>query len=198
VWFTNPGTWWGTPPERLADEAALSAIAARFLGAYGPATAVDLGCWWGTNRADAQRMLDGLGDTATQVSVDGEPRWILRKHMRELLTTEPGNMVRLLPGFDNWVVCAARRVGPRSRPGPGLPALDPLYRRRIYRLQGWVSPVLLVDGRMEGVWRYDRKGRHIRIEIEQFRELPRWTRRHIETEAERIADYLGGPLILGR
>jgi hypothetical protein len=27
------------------------------------------------------------------------------------------------------------------------------YKARIYRPQGWLSPVLLVGGRMEGVWR---------------------------------------------
>jgi hypothetical protein len=26
----------------------------------------------------------------------------------------------------------------------------------VYRPQGWLSPVVLVDGRMEGVWRHER------------------------------------------
>ena len=28
----------------------------------------------------------------------------------------------------------------------------------VYRPQGWLSPVVLVDGRMEGVWRHERRG----------------------------------------
>lgn len=198
VRFTHPQTWLPTPPEHIAGADALRSIAGRFLGTYGPAAAADLAGWWGTNRVGAQQMLDALGPAATRIDVDGEQYWILREHEKELVTSEPRNVVRLLPGFDNWVVCAARRVGPKSRPGPGLPALDPVNRRRIYRLRGWVSPVLLVAGRMEGVWRHVRKGRQVHIEIERFRALPRWTRTPIEAEAVRIADYLGGPLSLSR
>jgi hypothetical protein len=46
------------------------------------------------------------------------------------------------PQVDQWVVGASR--------SPAL--LDSEYRQRIYRLQGWVSPVLLVNGHMAGVW----------------------------------------------
>lgn len=104
------------------------------------------------------------------------------------------NVVRLLPGFDQWVVCSARRDGYGSRPGPGLPALDPQYRSRIYRLQGWVSPVLLVDGRIEGVWRHERKGSRLEVEVIPFRRLPRRIGRLVEAEAIRLADYVGGAL----
>jgi hypothetical protein len=92
------------------------------------------------------------------------------------------HVVRLLPAFDQWVVCASRRVGPRSRPrpGPGKPALDPLHRRWIYRLQGWVSPVLLLNGRIEGVRKHERKGRRLYVEVDTFRPLPRRARKPIE------------------
>jgi hypothetical protein len=97
------------------------------------------------------------------------------------------NVVRLLPAFDQWVVCASRRV-------PAL--LDPKYRQRIYRLQGWVSPVLLVNGHMAGVWKHEHKRRTVSVEIEPFAKLPRWTRTHIAAEAERLAAFVGGDLKL--
>jgi Winged helix DNA-binding domain len=36
----------------------------------------------------------------------------------------------------------------------------------VYRPQGWLSPVVLVDGRMEGVWRHERRGDRLSVEIE--------------------------------
>jgi hypothetical protein len=74
--------------------------------------------------------------------------------------------------------------------------LEPAHRHRIYRQQGWVSPVLLVSGRMAGVWRHEHKGTTLRVEVEPFGALPRWTRPMIAAEAERLAEFLGGNLTL--
>jgi hypothetical protein len=197
VRFTHPATWLHARPEPIDANEALAKIAGRYLSVYGPATPVELAGWWGVNRKQASRMLAALGDVATEVSVDGRPYWMLADHVAELASTPPpANVVRLLPGFDQWVVCASRRDGSGSRPGPGMPALDPIHRKRIYRLQGWVSPVLLVNGRMEGVWRHQRRGRQLDVEVDPFRRLPPWTRRPIEAEAERLAGFLGGELKL--
>nr|WP_238345265.1 winged helix DNA-binding domain-containing protein [Actinopolymorpha cephalotaxi] len=192
VRFTHPDTWIGAAPVRPAEDAAMAEIVRRFLGAYGPATPVDLAGWWGATRREATRMLALVEDQVTEVDVEGEPYWMLADQVAKLAATEPSEVVRLLPGFDQWTVCASRRVGPRSRPGPGTPALDPRHRTRIYRLQGWVSPVLLVDGRIEGVWRHERKGRRLLVDVETFRRLPRRTRESIGAETDRLAAFLGG------
>lgn len=197
VQFTHPATWLPTAPEQPDADRALAAIVRRFLSTYGPASAADLAGWWGVNRRRASQLLAAVGDDVSEVSVDSEPYWMLTEHVAELASTEPvTDVVRLLPGFDQWVVCAWRRDGGGSRPGPGLPALDPAYRTRIYRLQGWVSPVLLVDGRIEGVWKHQRSGRRLRVDVTPFHTLPRRTRRLLEDEAERLARYTGGELSL--
>jgi hypothetical protein len=112
---------------------------------------------------------------------------MLTQDVAELANTKTVNVVRLLPAFDQWVVCASRRVPAQ---------LDPKYRQRIYRLQGWVSPVLLVNGHMAGVWKHEHKGRTVSVEIEPFAKLARWTRTHIAAEAERLATFAGGDLKL--
>lgn len=194
VRFTNPATWLPTEAPLTGD--ARTAITRRFLGAYGPAAPADLAGWWGMNQGQARRMLAALGDAVTEVSVAGEPYWLRTDQVADLSSVAPvQNVVRLLPGFDQWVVCSARRDGSGSRPGPGLPALDPQYRSRIYRLQGWVSPVLLVDGRIEGVWKQQRRGRRLEVEVIPFRRLPHRIGRLVEAEAVRLAtDYAGGEL----
>jgi uncharacterized protein YcaQ len=185
--FTHPATWLRKPPVQLDSDKAFDVLTTRYLATYGPATARDLGHWWGINQGQAKRRLAAIGDVATEVTIDGERYWMLTNDVAELAATEPLNVVRLLPAFDQWVVCASRRV-------PAL--LDPKYRRRIYRLQGWVSPVLLVNGHMAGVWKHERKGGTVSVEIEPFAKLPRWTRIHIAAEAERLAAFVGGDLKL--
>lgn len=187
VRFTHPATWLRKPPVQVDSNEAFDVLTARYLGTYGPATAADLGRWWGINQGQAKRRLAAIRELATEVTIEGARYWMLADDVAELAATGPVNVVRLLPAFDPWVVCASRRV-------PAL--LDPAYRQRIYRLQGWVSPVLLVNGHMAGTWKHEQKGRKVAVEIEPFAKLPRWTRTHIAAEAERLAAFLGGNLAL--
>jgi hypothetical protein len=70
------------------------------------------------------------------------------------------------------------------------------FKARIYRPQGWLSPVLLVNGRMDGTWRQETRGRRVQISIEPFVAPPAWVRRAAEAEAERLAAWAGGTLEL--
>jgi hypothetical protein len=54
--------------------------------------------------------------------------------------------------------------------------------------------VLLVNGRMDGVWKHERKGKRLTVTIEPFGKLPTWARAQAEAEAERLAGFLGGAL----
>jgi Winged helix DNA-binding domain len=188
VRFTSPGSWVPDGVPEVDPDEALREITRRYLGAYGPGTRDDLGRWWGVSPAQAGLMLGGLGDEAVQVDVDGDSSWMLAEHVAEAAgITKPPNVARLLPGFDQWVIGA-------SRTAPAL--LDPAHKARVYRPQGWVSPVLLVNGRMEGVWKHERKGARIVVEVEPFGELPAWARKQATAEAGRLAQHLGGDLEL--
>ena len=52
--------------------------------------------------------------------------------------------------------------------------------------------MLLVDGRMDGVWRHERRGRRIAVTIEPFVPAGRAVRTAAEAEVERLAAFLGG------
>ena len=132
-------------------------------------------------------MLSALGDEVVPVDVEGTAGWMLREHAVEAAAepAEPARVARLLPGFDMWVIGAARDAAA---------LLDPAEKKRVYRNQGWISPVLLVDGRMDGVWRHERKGPRLEVTIEPFGRVPKWARLQAEAEAERLAAFLGGEL----
>ena len=107
---------------------------------------------------------------------------MLAEHVQEAEEAEPAGVVRLLPAFDQYVVAA-----PRDREA----VLPEALKGRVYRQQGWLSPILLVDGRMEGVWRHERKGDRLVVA-----DQPGWVRRAAEEEGERLARFVGGELEL--
>jgi uncharacterized protein YcaQ len=188
VRFTRPDSWLGRELALPEPAEALREVTRRHLGAFGPAGRADLARWWSVQPARAGRMLEALGEEVAEVDVEGTPGWMLREHADEAAAEEPPEqVVRLLPGFDMWVIGAARDAAA---------LLDPAQKKRVYRNQGWISPVLLVNGRMDGVWKHERKGRRLTVTIEPFGKLPKWARTGAEVEAERLAAFLDGDLEL--
>jgi hypothetical protein len=188
VRFTRPDTWLASAPAPENPQTATAAITRRYLTAYGPASYHDLARWWsGGGVATARQWIASLGDEVSPVEVDGAPAWMLAADVREARELAPDRSVRLLPGFDQYVVAASWHA---EHLLPGV------LRSRVYRPQGWISPVLLVKGRMDGIWRHDIKGSRVEVVIEPFVKAPVWVRRAAGEEAERLAAFLGCTLSL--
>ena len=187
VRFARPDRW--LPGWQPAEtEAAVREVVRRYLSAYGPATREEFARWFGTTSpAQAGRLIEGLGEEVTPVEVEGVAAWMLAEHVQEAEEAEHAGVVRLLPAFDQYVVAA-----PRDREA----VLPEALKGRVYRQQGWLSPVLLVDGRMEGVWRHELKGDRLIVGIEPFADQPGWVRRAAEEEGEQLARFVGGELEL--
>ncbi len=187
VRFTHPETWLELGPAADPDEAARE-MTRRYVSAYGPATRLDYAHWWsGLSPAQAGRLIAALGEEVSEVAVEGVPHWMPSGDDTPVGTLRS---VRLLPAFDPYVIAASPHATHL------LPAPAAELRGRIYRPQGWLSPVVVVDGLMEGVWRSDRKGARLVVTIELFRDLPAWARRAAAVEAERLAAFQGGTLDL--
>lgn len=188
VRFTRPDTWLAKRPSKVDSQTAPAAIARRFLAAYGPATYHDLARWWnGGGLSTARQWIASLGEEVCPVDLAGAHAWMLAVDARKARELPPTKSVRLLPGFDQYVVAASCHAA-HLLPGD--------LRHRVYRPQGWISPVLLVNGRMEGTWRHEIKGSRVEVVIETFVNAPLWVRRLAAQEAERLAAFLGGTLTL--
>jgi hypothetical protein len=187
VRFARPDQWLGPQPPVDRDE-AMREVARRYLATYGPGTRETFARWFGiTSPAQAGKWLAGLGDEAVEVDVEGERAVMLATDAEEAAAAEPAGTVRLLPAFDHYVVAAPRDAGA---------VLAPAERGRVYRPQGWLSPVLLVDGRMAGVWSHERRGSAVAVSVAPFGAVEPWVRAGVEAEAERLAAFLGGSLEL--
>jgi hypothetical protein len=179
VTFTRPeaasSSWAGVPDP---DEAAPIAIAA-YLRAYGPATLDALGAWLG-GRVDKRRLriwFGALGDRLAEVEVDGESAHVRAEDLDELASARPTTAVRLLPGFDQYV------LGPGTADGRVVPAAR---RAAVSRRAGWISPVVVAGGVVGGTWELD--GEQVRVAW--FREAGTPPRTALETEVARLSSIL--------
>lgn len=162
------------------EEAAPVAIAA-YLRAYGPATADSFGSWIGSGRIGKRRVrswFEGLGRRVTEVDVGGEHASILVDDLDALRSTRPTHTVRLLPGFDQFV------MGPGTSDGHVTPA-----RRRaaVSRQSGWISPVVLRGGVVQGTWALDGD----RVAVAWFAEAGAVPRPALRAEVRRLSVIAG-------
>ncbi|UQU63376.1 winged helix DNA-binding domain-containing protein [Couchioplanes caeruleus] len=159
VTFVAPRAWFGDW-EPVETEAAIDRLAAAYLDAYGPADSAEFARWFDLKPALARKAFARLD----LEPVDGHgflPAGAERP--------AGGESVLLLPAFDPYVVGSLRRLDVISS-GP---------RSAVSRPQGWISPTLVVNGRIEGVWE-ERDGAPA---VTAFRTLPAAVRRALPREA---------------
>lgn len=165
-----------TTTETVAQQILLR----RYLSAYGPATLRDFSRWSGISMAEVKTTFETI--TEELMEVEGAKGWILRKDYPELINCEvEGETVRLLPSFDPFLLGHAKKDH----------LVDSNFYKRVYRNAGWISPVVLVDGKIAGVWTHKIRGDRTFLECEPFDSFSKAIRVQIEDEAERLAQFLG-------
>jgi hypothetical protein len=177
----NASSRWSRLPE--PDHAAPTAIAA-YVGAYGPTTLDAFGRWlaggWFGKR-QLRVWFDEIVGRLAQVELDGERAYVLAEHVDELAATRPSPAVRLLPGFDQYV------LGPGTGDGR---VVAPARRAAVSRQSGWIAPVVVAGGVVRGTWQLD--GDVARVEW--FTEAGKPPRRALGVEVARLASILGREL----
>jgi hypothetical protein len=161
VTFVSPASWLGPQPS-VDPDTAIDALVRAHLDVYGPADAAEFSRWFDLNLPLAKRSFARLA--AELAAVDRTPTG--------------GSSVLLLPAFDPYVVGGLRQLD-RVVAGPN--------KARVSRPQGWISPTLVVDGRILGVWTGERRGDALGVTVEPFTTLSRAVRAALPGAAERVA-----------
>jgi len=186
VRFTNPRSWLNVDGSGPEPEEALREVIRRFVATFGPVSRDEVARWWaGVTPAGAERLIRSFGDEMSSFDVEGTEAWVLAEDEDAVASMEPTRSVRLLPGFDQYVIGSTKHSA-QLMPGD--------FRDRVHRQAGWVSPVLAVDGRLEGVWSHTTTAKAVSVTVEPFTRQPAWVREGAQAEAERLATFLGGAL----
>lgn len=188
VTFVNPRQWidhW----QPVEPYAALQEIARRYLRAYGPATVEEFAHWWGLRLTPARKLFRSLEDELEPVEVEGWPALALRETLEPMQNSELPGLVNLLPLFDAYVMGIGR--------GPDIePLLPGPYQRLVYRPQGWISAVVLVDGFMQGVWEYKNRRSQTILTVHMFSPPTASIEQGIAAEAERLSAFLNAEVVV--
>jgi hypothetical protein len=180
VTFVRPQQWLGTWRDVDPDTALLE-VARRYLRAYGPATKQDFARWWGNWPGVGNAAWSGLAQELAPVSIEGQRADLLAADLDRISAATREPAVRLLPAFDPYLMGHANR--------DHLFASE--HRSRVSRTAGWISAVVLVDGRVVATWTHAVAKRTLTLTVEPFRKLSPSTLKGVRGCANSLAAALG-------
>jgi hypothetical protein len=191
ITFVNPRKWLGKRStwDAVEPEAAIREVILRYLRAYGPSTLKDFALWWwgGGGLTQGKKAFKSLDDELVAVDVEGYAAFALRDTLEPLQNLEPSESIQLLPLFDAYTLGIGRDIEP---------LLPKTHKLRVYRPQGWITAVVLVNGSIKGVWNYKTQRGQTVVNIELFSTPTTAIKQGIEAEVERLGVFLNTAVAL--
>jgi hypothetical protein len=194
VTFVHPSRWLDRPiaiaerPEAGDPVDAVARMIGRFVATFPGSSRDMIGRWWGAARlrlvTDALARVTG---DLVEVDVDGRRTWVRAQDVADLRAQKPFRGVRLLAGFDPFTNELPRRVDS---------VLPLAHHDDVYRMAGWVTPLVLVDGRIGGTWEIAGTQKRGVVNVVRWASWRRAAREELEQEVERVAAFLDRPLAI--
>jgi Winged helix DNA-binding domain len=172
--FVRVDQWLDTVDDPQPD-AALAAVARRFLTTYGPGTPRTFREWFRLEREDAEAAFRSLRRELVTVDMGGREAFLLAGDEADVAR---GRSVRLMPEYDAHLMGFRQREHLLPKDAKGVIAAHPRGR-----LEGPAPvPWLLINGMVAGSWSRNRTGRAGSVEVRPFRPLSRTALAQVERE----------------
>ena len=192
VAFVQPSAWLGRPiatagADLAAADEALGRLIGRYVAAFPGSSREMIARWWGGGRiTGVNRALKTLAVPLAEVDIEGTRGLVREEDLETLAGASPEHPLRLLPGFDPFTNELPRRVDT---------VLNAADHDRVHRIAGWVTPIVVMDGRVVGTWEIAAgKGGAGSLVVQRFHRWRGGARRELEQEVDRIAAFLDRPL----
>jgi hypothetical protein len=180
VTFVSPRKW--LPRWHDVDpEIAIVEAARRYLRAYGPATKEDFARWWGAWPGVGKAAWAGLAPDLVEVSLEGRKLQALKVDVEAMQNARIEQPVQLLPLFDPYLMGYANRDH----------LFDKIHASKVSRIAGWISAVVLVNGRVEGTWTHSVNKGTVHVDVVPFKPLTAAVTTEVRKRATEIAKALG-------
>ncbi|EFL06614.1 conserved hypothetical protein [Streptomyces sp. AA4] len=157
----------------LSEDEARTALARRWLYAFGPAPIADLRWWTGWNAGQTKKALAAIGPA--EVDLDGEPAIALPDDLAPVPAPDP--WIALLPALDPTAMGWQSRdwyVGP--------------HRAALFDRSGNIGPTVWSDGRIVGAWSHRPSGE---VAVRLLEDVGVEKTSAVEAEAARLSEWLG-------
>lgn len=170
---------WLAGADRPSPLEALALVIRRFLGAYGPASVVDMMKFAGLRKVtEVRAALAALGDDVVRYS--GPTDEAVDLASLEVPPADAPAPARFLSRWDSVLIAYDNRDR----------ILPPDYKAAVIKKNGDFLPTFLVDGLVAGLWAVESGASRAVLRLEPFRRLPADTKKELEAEGEALVRYV--------
>ena len=180
---------WVPHARSLPRDEALAELARRYCVGHGPAAVQDFAWWSGLTLSDARAALAAAAPHLQQEVIDGDTYWQAAgaPDAANVDSEELADAVHLLPGFDEYLLGYTDRSA----------VLDPRHALLTHPgTNGMMLPVLVVGGRVVGVWKRAIKKKAVALNFTPFEPLTVAQKEAVAGAAERYGHFLQLPVIV--
>ena len=165
----------------LSREEALGKLAERYFKSHGPATLADFTWWSGLSIKDARNAVESVKGKFLSETV-GEQTYLLTEKTAGQTVITTGTL--LLPAFDELIISYRDRTA----------ILTKEEHAKAISSNGLFRPVILVNGKVKGLWKRTVKKEKVFIETELFGKLTAKENKELEEAREAFGKFLGKSL----
>lgn len=178
--FVSLPQWTGLP-ELPDDGTAMAEILRRYLSVFGPANAADFRKFTGLPAAPVRLAFAALEGEVVPVDLEGRKTFVLARDEAALrAAAPPEGHLTALPLFDPWLLAHADTGQ----------YLDDRHRPAVYRTAGWISPVILRQGRVVATWAHKRTTAGWQVTLSPLAKLGKREAKPIRAAIARLAGGL--------
>jgi hypothetical protein len=175
AYLVRTDQWIGPPPGEVDLDLARAELVSRYLRCYGPSTLLHFAEWAGISPTQASQSWKQVEPELVEIN-GSKPGWLLQRDYESWLDPPISAGIRFLPPHDPFLTLRDRESL--------IP--DKSVQREIWKHAG--NPgVLLVDGRVSGIWRKRQAGNRLYLTITQFTSLSQPVHSQIEGESAALA-----------
>lgn len=160
-------------------EDARARLARIYFSSHGPATLEDFTWWSGLTKTSARKGLEAIGDDFISEEINGHPYWM--SGALASADAKPAGNAYLLPAYDEFLISYRNR----SRLIP-----DEENQQKAISNNGIFRPVIVVGGKVVGIWKRSIQKGRVLIEAEFFDRPADGTREKVEAAGQAYGQFL--------
>ncbi len=168
---------------RLARDEAVATLVRRYFQSHGPATISDFVWWSGLTGADAKAGLEAIKADFISETIGAHTYWM---HSNIPALNPSLTEVHLLPSYDEFIVSYKNRDA----------SLDPAHKNIAILGNGIFKPIVVLNGKVVGIWQRILKRQYVLVEITLFNTLSPVEKQAVEAKAALFAQFMELELVV--
>lgn len=162
----------------LTKDESLALLARKYFTSHGPATLADFVWWSGLPVSESRKALELNKDVLLSETHESETYWFSGSFSHQKPVTDS---VVLLPAFDEYLISYKNRSA----------AIEADHHAKAISNNGVFRPIIVVNGRISGLWKHTIKKDKLLIDLNHFRPHNQSEKRLITKAAESFGHFSG-------